>query len=161
MYTNRPSLVTSWVVVQKICAKMHLVSCTNTRHNVTYLVNNGMVKNTKTSITWERNITFLQNKKILNLCFRWHILTSYDLVVEVTFNVKATNNWDIFKPCFKWNTFYSISFLRDPNLQKNVSYIFNNKKCEWCNKNKILHWMSRHQKITILTKINVQNFHLP
>ena len=111
MYINRPSLVTSWVVVQKICAKMHLVSCTNTRHNVTYLVNNGMVKNTKTSITWERNITFLRNKKILNLCFRWHILTSYDLVVEVTFNVKATNNWDIFKPCFKWNTFYSISFL--------------------------------------------------
>ena len=111
MYTNRPSLVTSWVVVQKICAKMHLVSCTNTRHNVTYLVNNGMVKNTKTSITWERNITFLRNKKILNLCFRWHILTSYDLVVEVTFNVKATNNWDIFKPCFKWNTFYSISFI--------------------------------------------------
>ena len=111
MYTNRPSLVTSWVVVQKICAKMHLVSCTNTRHNVTYLVNNGMVKNTKTSITWERNITFLRNKKILKLCFRWHILTSYDLVVEVTFNVKATNNWDIFKPCFKWNTFYSISFL--------------------------------------------------
>ena len=111
MYTNRPSLVTSWVVVQKICAKMHLVSCTNTRHNVTDLVNNGMVKNTKTSTTWEWNITFLRNKKNLNLCFRWHILTSYDLVVEVTFNVKATNNWDIFKPCFKWNTFYSISFL--------------------------------------------------
>ena len=111
MYINRPSLVTSWVVVQKICAKMHLVSCTNTRHNVTDLVNNGMVKNTKTSTTWEWNITFLRNKKNLNLCFRWHILTSYDLVVEVTFNVKATNNWDIFKPCFKWNTFYSISFL--------------------------------------------------
>ena len=111
MCTNRPSLVTSWVVVQKICAKMHLVSCNNTRHNVTDLVNNGMVKNTKTSITWEWNITFLRNKKNLNLCFRWHILTSYDLVVEVTFNVKATNNWDIFKPCFKWNTFYSISFL--------------------------------------------------
>ena len=111
MYINRPSLVTSWVVVQKICAKMHLASCTNTRHNVTDLVNNGMVKNTKTSITWEWNITFLRNKKNLNLCFRWHILTSYDLVVEVTFNVKATNNWDIFKPCFKWNTFYSISFL--------------------------------------------------
>ena len=111
MYINRPSLVTSWVAVQKICAKMHLVSCTNTRHNVTDLVNNGMVKNTKTPITWERNITFLRNKKIINLCFRWHILTSYDLVVEVTFNVKATNNWDIFKPCFKWNTFYSISFL--------------------------------------------------
>ena len=111
MYINRPSLVTSWVVVQKICAKMHLASCTNTRHNVTDLVNNGMVKNTKTSTTWEWNITFLRNKKNLNLCFRWHILTSYDLVVEVTFNVKATNNWDIFKPCFKWNTFYSISFL--------------------------------------------------
>ena len=34
------------------------VSCTNT--HVTNLVNQGMVKNTKT--------TFLQNKRILNLC---------------------------------------------------------------------------------------------
>ena len=31
------------------------------------------------------NITFLQNKKILNLGLRWHILRSYHFVAEVTF----------------------------------------------------------------------------
>ena len=36
---NWPSLVTSWVVVQKIYSKMHLVSCTNTHHDITDLVN--------------------------------------------------------------------------------------------------------------------------
>ena len=52
---------------------------------MTDLVNQGMVKNTKTGISWERNITFLQNKKILSLCLRWHILRSYSFAVEVTF----------------------------------------------------------------------------
>ena len=55
-------------------SKMHSVSCTNTH---TDLVNHGMVKNTKTWISWERNKTFLLNKKILNLCLRWHILRNY------------------------------------------------------------------------------------
>ena len=53
--------------------------------DITDLVNHGMVKNTKTWISWERNIIFLRNKKILNLCFRWHILRSCRFVVEVTF----------------------------------------------------------------------------
>ena len=47
---------------------MHPDSCTNTRHDVTYLVNHGMVKNTKTLKSQERNIIFLQNNKILSLC---------------------------------------------------------------------------------------------
>ena len=64
---------------------MHLVSCTNTHRDVTDLVNHGMVKNTKTLISSERNIIFLQNKKILNMCFRWHISRSYRFVAEVTF----------------------------------------------------------------------------
>ena len=64
---------------------MHLVSCTNTNRDVTDLVNHGMVKNTKTWICWERNIIFLRNKKILDLCFRCHILRSYRFVAEVTF----------------------------------------------------------------------------
>ena len=34
-------------VVQKICSKMHPVSSSNTRHDVKDLVNNEMVKNTK------------------------------------------------------------------------------------------------------------------
>ena len=29
---------------------------------------------------------FLRNKKILNLCLRWHILRSYYFIAEVTFN---------------------------------------------------------------------------
>ena len=69
----------------KIYSKMHLISCTNTHRDVTDLVNHGMVKNTKTWISWERNIIFLRNKKILNLCFRWHILRSYRFVAELTF----------------------------------------------------------------------------
>ena len=64
---------------------MHLVSCNNTHHDVTDLVNHEMVKNVKTLIPWERNITFLQNKKIHNLCLRWHILRSYHFVAEVSF----------------------------------------------------------------------------
>ena len=76
---NWPSLV------QKIYSKMFLVSCTNTHHDVTDSVNRGMVKNTKRWISWEQNIIFLWNKKILYLCLRWHILRSYCFVAEVTF----------------------------------------------------------------------------
>ena len=65
---------------------MPVVWCTNTHRNVTDLVNHGMVKNTYTWISWERNIIFLRNKKSLNLCFRWHILRSYRFLAEVTFN---------------------------------------------------------------------------
>ena len=82
---NWPSLVTSWVVVQKTYSKMHIVLCTNTHYDVADLVNHGMVKNTKTWISWERNITFIRNKKMLNLCFRLHILRSYCFVAEVSF----------------------------------------------------------------------------
>ena len=49
---------------------MHPVCCTNTHHDVTDLGNYGVVKNTKTGISSEPNITFLQNNKILNLCLR-------------------------------------------------------------------------------------------
>ena len=52
---------------------MYLVLCTNTDCDVTDSVNHGMVKYTKTWISWEHNI-------------RWHILRSYCfVVVEVTF----------------------------------------------------------------------------
>ena len=39
-------------------------------------------------LEWERNIIFLRNKKILNLCCRWHILRSYRFVAEVTFKTQ-------------------------------------------------------------------------
>ena len=71
---------------------MQPVSCTNTRHDITDLVTHGMLKNTKTWISWERNIILLWNKKILKLCLKWHVLRSYFFVAEVTFNVESTNH---------------------------------------------------------------------
>ena len=88
---NWPSLLTSWVVIQKIHSKICLVSCTNTRSDVTDLVKHEMAENTKTWISWEQNILFIRNKKILNLCLRWYILRSYFFAAEVTFIVKKTN----------------------------------------------------------------------
>ena len=44
-----------------------------------------MVKNTKAWISRERNIVFFRNKKILNLCLKWHILRKYCFIVEFTF----------------------------------------------------------------------------
>ena len=96
---NWPSLVTSWFVVQKIYSKTHLVSCTNTHHDVTDLVNHGMVKNTKTWISWKRNIVFLRNKKIIHLCIRWHILRSYRFVAKVTFKKQGKVDITVFLSC--------------------------------------------------------------
>ena len=78
-------------MVQKIYSKMYLVSCTNTYRDVRDLVNHGIVKNAKTWISWQRNIFFLQNKKILNLCLKWHILRSYCFAVELTFEFVKLN----------------------------------------------------------------------
>ena len=64
--------------------KIHPVSCTNAHHDVTDSVNHEMVKNTKTWISQDWNMTFLWNKKNLNLCLRWHISSGYGLVA-VTF----------------------------------------------------------------------------
>ena len=64
---------------------MHHVSCTNTPNDVIDLENHVLVKNTKTWISWERNITFLRNKKILNLCLIWRILRGCCFVAEVIF----------------------------------------------------------------------------
>ena len=58
--------------------------CNNTHHDVIDSINHWVVKNTTTSISCERNITFLRNKKTLNLCHRWHILRIYRFVAEVT-----------------------------------------------------------------------------
>ena len=49
-----------------------------------------MAKNTKNWISWERNITFLWNKKILNQCLRWYILRTYHFVEKVSFNSRRT-----------------------------------------------------------------------
>ena len=73
-------------MVQKIHSKLHPVSYTNTHHDIKDLLNHGMVENTKTWLSWEQSITFLWNKKILNLCLRWHIMRSCHFAVEVTFN---------------------------------------------------------------------------
>ena len=68
------------------CGSKHIFrNAPYTHHDVIDLVNHGMVKNTKTWISWEWNITLLWNKEILNLCLIWHILRSYRFVAEVTF----------------------------------------------------------------------------
>ena len=83
------SLVTYWVVVQKIHSKVYLVSCTNTHHDVTGFVNLGIVKNTKTWISWDW--IFLRNNKILNLGLRWYILRGYCFIAEITFKEDGLN----------------------------------------------------------------------
>ena len=93
---NWPSFVTYWVIVQKICPKMYPVSCTNTHHDFTDLVSHGMAKNTKIWISWERNTIFLQNKKISNLCLRWHIFRSYRFLAEVTFKASLVRQTSSF-----------------------------------------------------------------
>ena len=60
--------------------KMPLLSYTNPHHDVADVVNYRMVKNSTIWIAWEWNITFLQNKKILNMCLIWNILRSYCFV---------------------------------------------------------------------------------
>ena len=110
-------MVTSWVVVQKKYSKMHLVSWTNTHRDVTDLVNHGMVKNTRTGVSWERNIIFLQNKKILNLCF---ILRSYRFVAEVTFKHNIALVLDLNKRLhFKW---LELSFKWPPLLKASSKF---------------------------------------
>ena len=73
---------------------MHLVLCTSTHSDVADFINHGMVKTTKTWISWEPNITFLRNKKFFNLYLRWHILRSYCFVVEVTFRYDTNVCWN-------------------------------------------------------------------
>ena len=75
--------------------KMHSVSCSNTLYDITDLVNHGMVKNTKTWISWEQNITFIRNKTNMNLCLRWQISRSYRYLAEVMFN------WNYYICCSK------------------------------------------------------------
>ena len=86
---NWPSVVTEWIAVRKIYLKMHLVSCTNTHHDVTDLINCEIIENTKTWKSWERNITFLRNKKSLKPTSNdtFHILRSYCFVAEVTLKI--------------------------------------------------------------------------
>ena len=62
---------------------MHPVSCTNTHHDATDLVNHGIVKILKLEFL-EQKIISLWNKNILNLHLRWH--RSYCFVAGVTFD---------------------------------------------------------------------------
>ena len=53
--------------------------------DVTDVVNDRMVKNTKTSISSERNITFLQNKKILKGYLYYKMINSQNVLSEAQF----------------------------------------------------------------------------
>ena len=57
--------------------------------DVADLVNHDLVENTKNWMSWKLNILFPRNKKILNLCLRWHIFRSYCFLAEVIFKVKV------------------------------------------------------------------------
>ena len=85
-----PSISLVWWL-NELCfnrySKIHPVLCPNTHHDVTDFVKYETVKNTKTWISSERNIIFLQNIKILDLCLSWYILRSYRFAEEVTFNL--------------------------------------------------------------------------
>ena len=43
-----------------------------------------------------QKLEYLENRKILNQCFRWHILRSYPFAVEVNFNVTFKCYWEIY-----------------------------------------------------------------
>ena len=107
---------------------MHPVSCANTHHDITDSVNHGMIKNSKTQISWEQNITFQWNKKICNLCLRWHILRSYHFIAEVTINsgiflsvcavslgLEASAKW------LNWTPVWLFSFV---NIKRNTIFYF-------------------------------------
>ena len=65
--------------------KMLRVSCTNTRHDVSDLVNHGIVKMKNMKIL--RIIFQRDKKKNFNLRFKLGILRSYHFVAEITFNL--------------------------------------------------------------------------
>ena len=113
--------------------KCPLSQVLNTVHDVIDLVNHGMIKNTQTWIYWERYITFLQNKKILNLCLKWHILINYPFVAKVTFKNEIQRTVDTIigekQELSKIEYFYT--FLLNCNIihmsnkfNKNLSVIF-------------------------------------
>ena len=79
---------------------MHTVTFSNTHHDVTDLVNLEMVKNAKTWLSWERNITFLQNKKIISLSLWWRIVRNYNFVVEVTFKIRNYINEEVLRSIY-------------------------------------------------------------
>ena len=62
---NSPNLVTQWVLVQKIYTKMYPISCTNTHHDVTDLINHGMVKIQKFEYLENGTWLFYERKKSL------------------------------------------------------------------------------------------------
>ena len=100
---------------------MHPLSCTH--HDVTDLVNHGIVKNAKTWISWERNITFLRNEKILKLCLIWHILKSYCFVGEWTFTKAYWRNklytCKFWPPLIHFKTTSDVNFIIMFIIQRN------------------------------------------
>ena len=68
---------------------MSPVSSANTHHGITDLVNHGMVKNTKTWISPEQDITLLWNKKKLTCASDGTSLRSDCFGAEVTFQIKV------------------------------------------------------------------------
>ena len=83
-------LSTGWVWwLHELWFKRYIQKCTLSHVLIlvmtSKIVSHGIVKNTKTWISWEWDIIFYKIKKFFNLCFRWHLLRSYRFVAEVTF----------------------------------------------------------------------------
>ena len=80
-----------------------------------------MVKNPKTWISQEQNITFLW-KKILNLCLRWHILRIYHF----------SRNWEspqtryLLKHGMTWN-----NLKRSTTSKKRLEMTYNKQETTW------------------------------
>ena len=96
------------------------VFCTNIHLDVIDLVHHGMVKNTKFDYL-ENETTFLRNKKISNLCLRWHILRSYRFIVEVTFNDKDNRTTFQTSHMMSFQCLYFKTFLEFPLLTELIN----------------------------------------
>ena len=131
--------MTSWVVVQKIYSEMYLALCTNTHCDVTDLINDGMVKNTKTRISLEQNIIFLWNEKVLNLCVRWHILRGYRLLEVCTPLSSGKRGGLILLPNFqeKEGAWQDLNFQRVVACKKGGDFFQGGWGCSFYIKNKL------------------------
>ena len=77
------------------------------------MIYHGIVQNTNTWTSWEQNMTFPKNYKILNLCLRKYILRSYQFVAEVAVNwllKNSINSSVTFQDCLWLSLFLHLQF---------------------------------------------------
>ena len=97
---------------------MHPISCTNTPHDFTDIVNHEMVIKTKVWISRKWDRVFPQNKKTHNLCLKWLILRYYSFVIDVTFKLPSTKDK-------KWGKKFMATLEFHKYLEKPVMFLRN------------------------------------